>query len=255
MDDDEGGFGISYLGNWVEDDCSFLFFGEPSLDSVNELIKHRSDLELLEEYHFSYDDWQGGGLEHLRVHPFVIIPPWNADVAIKKGEIKILLDPGVVFGTGLHPTTRDCLKALAYVRKRESFSHVVDLGAGTGILSLAAANLGAKKVVAVDVNPLCVRTTRRNIALNRLEHIVRVEENDAGRFVTQGIDLLMANIHYEAMQEIMESACAGKIRWYILSGLMRSQARCMENRIKMNGLTIVKMWDHEMTWYTMLLRG
>lgn len=65
--------------------------------------------------------------------------------------IKIRLDPGVVFGNCLHPTTRDCLKALSLVAEMDPLDYVLDLGTGTGVLAVAAALLGAKRVVAVDL--------------------------------------------------------------------------------------------------------
>ena len=255
MEDDEGGMGSGYLGNWVEDDWSFLFFSAPCPKAIQQLLNKNRALVLLEDYHFTYEEWQGGGLVPIRIAPLVIVPPWDASFDVAGGESKIFLDPGVVFGTGLHPTTRDCLRALVDLRKRERFHYVVDLGTGTGILSLAAAKLGAKQVAAVDLNPLCVRTTRKNIESNCLEDVVRVEKSDARRFAAEGIDLLLANIHYEAMLEIVEKTCSGQIRWFILSGLMRSQFRRVKDHVREKGLTLIREWDHEMTWYTMLLRG
>lgn len=254
-EDDEGRFGSGYLGNWVEDDCSFLFFSEPCPKIIEQLLKKIPSLVLIEEYHFTYEEWQGGGLEPVRVWPFVIVPPWETSFETEAEEIKILLDPGVVFGTGLHPTTRDCLKALAFLCKSERLRNVLDLGTGTGILSLAAANLGAEHVLAVDLNPLCVRTARKNVSLNHLEDVVKVVEGDASRFTENGRDLIVANIHYEAMVPVIEKGLAHKTRWFVLSGLMRTQAGEIRDRMKTYGMESVKEWDHDMTWYTMLARG
>lgn len=252
MEDDEGGFGTGYLGNWVEDDTSFLFFSEPCSKIIQQLLKQTPSLVLLDDYHFTYEEWQGGGLEPIRIEPFVITPPWDTNFEVEAGEIKILLDPGVVFGTGLHPTTKDCLSALAYLRKHEKFKNVLDLGTGTGILSLAAGLLDAKGVLAVDLNPLCMKTARHNVEINHLENIIRVVKGSAEDFLDESYDLMIANIHYEVIEKIISSKGLERIGWVILSGLMRTQARNLKERMKECGLTLVYEWDYEMVWYTML---
>ena len=85
---------------------------------------------------------------------------WN------EGEILILLDPCVVFGTGYHPTTRSCLKALWNLYQKEKPATVLDLGTGTGILALAAVKWGARRVLTVDCNELAAETASRNVKLN-----------------------------------------------------------------------------------------
>ena len=83
-------------------------------------------------------------------------------------KLSILLDPGLVFGTGTHPTTRDCLDALELAAGSKKFNTVLDLGTGTGLLALAAAKLGSKGVVAADLNLLAAKTAERNVKLNHL---------------------------------------------------------------------------------------
>ncbi len=253
--EDEVIFGEGYLGNWVEDDCSFLFFSEPRPEVIQQLLKRTPFLTWLEDYHFTYEEWQGGGLDPFRIERFVIMPPWHPNFEVEPGETQILLDPGVVFGTGLHPTTRDCLRALAYLFRNEIIESVIDLGTGTGILSLAAAYLGAERVLAVDLNPLCVRTAQKNVSLNQLDGLVEVVEGDAGRIAEGGADLILANIHHEVMVQVLEKGIVQKTRWFVLSGLMRTQAGEIKERLKKCGLAPVKEWDHEMTWYTILARG
>ena len=252
--EDEAVFGERFIGRWIEDGSSFLFFSEPSRRKVDLLLCRRHDLSLLQEHRFTYDEWQGSFLEPLKVENLLIVPPWK-DVEAENGSIKVLLDPGVVFGSGLHPTTRDCLKALLRLTSIGHLGSVLDIGTGTGILALAAARLGAEKVAAVDLNPLCVNTAKRNVALNHLEQTIEVMEGKAEDFVGFPAQLVLANIHYDVMRKLMDQIEFQGKRWYILSGLMRSQARDIEARLPARRLKMEQAWDHEATWYTLLIRG
>lgn len=252
---DEANLGKAYLGNWIEGESSFLFFWLPSGKSVLRVLEDRSDLELVEEYHFTYEEWQGGGLEPFRIEHFLISAPWEDNAGAGQGETKILLDPGVVFGTGLHPTTRDCLRAMVYLQREGPFERVLDLGTGTGILALAAAFLGAGRVLAVDSNPLCVKTARRNVALNHLEGTIRVVEGNAEDLIFQDAELVTANIHHDVMAGLFKNNGFPDKKWLILSGLMRSQARDVKEALKKQRFYLAHEWDHEMTWYTLLARN
>jgi len=251
---EETTFGGSFLGNWVEEDTCFLFFKEPSEAIVWELLRKHSDLRLLENYHFSYEEWQGAFSEPLRIDRFLIVPPW-IDAVENPGETKILLDPGLVFGTGLHASTRDSLKALSYVHSRYDVKKVVDLGTGTGVLALASALLGAEHVLAVDLNPLCVKTTKNNVLLNHLESRIEVKEGKAEDFAEVPADLMLANIHWDVLKSLLAKEGFRKSPWIVLSGLMRTHARDLESDLARYGLRIVQAWEDEATWYTMLVNG
>ena len=252
--EEESSLGSSFLGNWVEEDTCFLFFSETSSGIVSELLKRHSELQLLESYHFSYEEWQGAFSEPLRIDRFLIVPPW-VEPAAGPGETKILLDPGIVFGTGLHASTRDSLKALSYVHSRSDIKKVVDLGTGTGVLALASALLGAQQVLAVDLNPLCVKTAKTNVQLNRLESRIEVKEGRAEDFAEIPADLMLANIHWDVLKSLLAKEGFRKSRWIVLSGLMRSHARDLDSDLTRYGLRIVKTWEDEATWYTMLVNG
>ena len=250
---DEKDLGVAFLGNWVEDDSAFLFFSEPSRDVVDTFLKSREELACIEEFYLSYEQWQGGVLEPIKIGPLIIVPPW-VEVEPKPRETRIILDPGVVFGTGLHPTTMDCLRALIYLKERQiRMNKVLDLGTGTGILSLVAGFLGADHVTAVDLNPLAVRTAKKNVLLNHLEEIINVIEGDAQDFVDKPVDLVMANIHYEVIKRLFGKSDFRDKNRYIISGLMRSQIRDLKIQVSGYGFQVVQEWDHEMTWYTLLL--
>ena len=187
----------------------------------------------------------------LRIENLLISPPWHRP-KFAEGTFSMILDPGVVFGNGLHPTTRDCLKALCFIREKSFLRRVVDLGTGTGILALAAAILGAEKVLAVDLNPLCVRTAAQNVILNGLEKKIEVFGGRAEDFVKDPVDLVIANIHYEVILNLLEKKGICDSDRLIISGLMRSQWREVIPELSKNRFGIVKEWDHEMTWFTIL---
>jgi len=249
---EESSLGQSFLGNWVEDDTCFLFFREPSEAIVSDLLERHSKLRLLENYHFSYEEWQGAFSEPLKIDRFLIVPPW-VNAAEAPGETKILLDPGLVFGTGLHASTRDSLKALSYVHSVFPVKKVVDLGTGTGVLALASALLGAQQVLAVDLNPLCIKTARKNVQWNHLEGRIEVKEGRAEDFAELEADLTLANIHWDVLKSLLAKEGFRKNPWIVLSGLMRSHARDLESDLARYGLRIVKAWEDEATWYTMLV--
>ena len=249
---DDAAFGDSYLGNWVEDGNSFLFFSEPSGNLVNQAINARPGLTVVDEFYFSYEDWQGGDAGPLRIEPFLILPPWGKEPADSDG-MKIILDPGVVFGNCLHPTTRHCLEALSRVFKTATMEKVLDLGTGTGILALAAARLGARETVAVDLNPLCVKTTEKNVKLNDLESSIQVLEGRAESVSWEPFDLIIANIHYEVLEKIiLKGAECGRRQKILFSGLMRTQYRNMKATLIRHGYALLGEWDHQMTWFTVL---
>lgn len=114
--------------------------------------------------------WKAGYVPQ-RIGRVVVVPSW-LDEPLARGEIALRLDPGMAFGTGLHPTTRGCLALLQEVDPMPP--HVLDVGSGSGILGLAALLLGAERVTAVDTDPLAVEATRANAATNGLSERMTV---------------------------------------------------------------------------------
>ncbi len=107
------------------------------------------------------DAWKSS-ITPIRVGAFLVRPTWSNAVA--DDAITIALDPGMAFGTGLHPTTQQCLEALGALRLEGA--RVLDVGTGSGILAIAAAKSGAREVVAVDTDPLAVRAAGENAERN-----------------------------------------------------------------------------------------
>jgi ribosomal protein L11 methyltransferase len=245
--------GPNFLGNWIEEGSSFLFFSRPSKELLQGIVDKNNRLRLVDEFHFTYEEWQGGKIKPLKISRFLIVPPWE-DGQEGHGEIKMLLDPGVVFGTSLHPTTRDCLLALVKIYENHQLNSVLDLGTGTGILAIGAALLGAERILAVDSNPLAVRTALLNVRLNGLEKKVKVREALAEGSIDHDFDLLVANIHYDIILKLIKAEGFLKKKCFILSGLMRSQVRDILFQLSKYPIEIVHEWSHNMTWHTILGR-
>jgi ribosomal protein L11 methyltransferase len=250
-DSDQNLLDDTFIGNWVEENSAFLFFSTPAEKQVADLVKYRSGLHLEDSYHFTYEDWQGGGLDTLKIGPFLVLSPWVKS-PVAEDFIKILLDPGVVFGNCLHPTTRTCLEALSMVGEQSSMGHVLDLGTGTGILAIAAVLLGADEALAVDFNPLCVKTAAGNIELNGLGDRVKAVQGKAEDFSEKRADLVVANIQHDVIRDFLQRYTPVVSQTLIISGQMRSQSRDLKMQLGRLGYHTVKEWDHDMTWFTIL---
>jgi ribosomal protein L11 methyltransferase len=143
------------------------------------------------------EDWLEGWRARftpIRSGPFFVRPSWSTAPAV---GIEIVLDPGMAFGTGLHPTTRQCLEAVGEIDLRGR--SVLDVGTGSGILAVGAAKRGAKPVVGVDVDPLAVRAAVENARRND----VRVEVREGSAADVHGtFDVVLANLVAEVLVRV-----------------------------------------------------
>jgi ribosomal protein L11 methyltransferase len=147
------------------------------------------------------EDWANEWKKHYRVQRIgeriVIVPSW-LDYTPQPDDILLNLDPGMAFGTGLHPTTRLCLQLLE--RKMQPSLTVLDVGTGSGILAIAAVRLGAAAVFALDNDPVAVDVARENVLRNGLSEQIVVELGSLGvadapvQGIEAGYQLIIANI-------------------------------------------------------------
>lgn len=132
----------------------------------------------------------------------VVKPSWEL-YEPEPGELILELDPGMAFGTGGHPTTRLCLEALE--ERVTPGSRVADIGTGSGILSIAAARLGAAEVFATDIDSLPRRIAGENIARNELTETVRILEMEEFDRLATGCQVVVANIVANTIVELAPS--------------------------------------------------
>lgn len=247
--------GRAFIGNWEEDNFSFLFFSETSGERVAKLLDTQPDLTLLDQFCMTYEEWQGGKIAAFEIGSFLISPPWErtpkSESEHRKSEI--LLDPGVVFGTGTHPTTHDCIEMLERVCCEENIESVLDLGTGTGLLALAAARLGCRHILALDFNFLAAKTAKKNVVLNGMEARVLTVQGRAENFMDYPADLMIANIHYDVMKQLIRSeGFLHKKKWFILSGLLRSEARDIAWKLSQHPVRILERRERDSVWHTFL---
>ncbi|BEP29684.1 50S ribosomal protein L11 methyltransferase [Helicovermis profundi] len=168
----------------------------------------------------------------------VIKPSWE-EYNSKKDEIVIEIDPGGAFGSGTHETTSMCVEFIEEYIKENSF--VFDIGCGSGILGISAAKLGAKKVIAGDIDSEAVRTTTENVRINNLENIVEVKEGDLMEVVKGKADIVVANIIAEviAMLSVNIHKFLNKDSVFIASGIINGKLDMVLSALKENGLVVL----------------
>ncbi|MBU2548799.1 MAG: 50S ribosomal protein L11 methyltransferase, partial [Proteobacteria bacterium] len=193
---ERGELGSGFLGFWIEGGYTFLFFSALADGEVERLLAAARGLELRYVHRMKYSQWQdGAGFAAFSVGPLAIVPAWE-EVPDKPGRRVVRIDPGLAFGFGGHPTTRACLEALVRIYSRERPARVLDLGAGTGVLALAAARLGATQALAVEYSHLAAETATGNVELNGLQDVVRVIRGRAEDHLDFQAELVMANLHF-----------------------------------------------------------
>ena len=195
------------------------------------------------------NDWANAWKAHfpvLRVGRRIVIRPTWRRHRRQPDDVVLALDPGMAFGTGLHPTTRLCLAALEELADRGmtgGSSRLLDVGCGSGILAIAAGLLGAGTVLAVDVDPIAVEATRTNVARNRLDRVVTTREGSVptgeGPF-----DLVLANLIAGLLVTLAEPlvdelAPGGAL---LASGIFHDRERDVAQAFAGRGLRVVKRW-------------
>ncbi len=200
------------------------------------------------------DEWKKYfGLQ--RIGRSIVVRPSWIDYQRNDADVVIEIDPGMAFGTGQHPTTAMCLRALEETVTQGTT--VLDIGCGSGILSIAAAKLGAARVTAVDIDAQAVAATQANVEANKIDTIAVFEgalEDEApfhGRF-----DLIVANISGLAIERLAPTltnrlTSGGCL---IASGFLEETVRTLRSALEAADLTVDRV-DEEGVWRTILARN
>lgn len=176
-----------------------------------------------------------------RVGQKIVVKPTWEDYENQEGNLVIELDPGMAFGTGTHETTSMCIRELEkYV---DGTKRVFDIGCGSGILAIAAAKLGAKEVVAGDLDEVAVKVSKENCELNNVSDKVVVKHGSLFEVVEGKADVIVANIIADIIKILANdiSKFLSKDGVFISSGIIHAKIDEVVEALEKNGFEIVEI--------------
>jgi ribosomal protein L11 methyltransferase len=224
---------------------------------IEEALWHLSQIHPLPPPEFrelAEEDWAHAWKKHyhvLRVGQRMVIKPSWQEYKLLPDDVVIELDPGMAFGTGLHPTTRMCLQALE--KHLEPGAKVLDLGTGSGILAIAAAKMGAGSVLALDNDPLAVKAAQANVKSNGVQNVVTVELGSLDR-ATGEFDLVLVNILARVIVELADQGLVDRVQptgLMIAAGLIEEQEAEVTAALSEHGLKTIER-RQEKDWVTLV---
>lgn len=239
----------SFLGETVEE----------IKESINNLILHNIDIgkNTVTISEVNEEEWSTAWKKYY--HPVkisekvTIVPTWEEYSPVHSDELIIELDPGMAFGTGTHPTTVMCIQALE--RTVVKGAKVIDVGTGSGVLSIAAALLGAEKVQALDLDAVAVNSARINVKLNKVHDRVTVAQNNLLAGLTEPADVIVANILAEVILRFTDAAAnlVKKGGYFITSGIILPKKQEVKDAMEKAGFEIVEVLQME-DWVAFISR-
>ncbi len=173
-----------------------------------------------------------------------IIPTWERYEPAAE-EVVLELDPGMAFGTGTHPTTAQSIRAIEqYINEQDV---VLDVGCGSGVLSIASGLLGASKVHAFDLDDVAVNSTKINAELNGLQELITVKQNNLLKSVDMKADMIVANILADIIVQFTDDA------WnnlkpdgvFITSGIIKEKHLAVQEALEEAGFRILEVNEME----------
>ena len=193
------------------------------------------------------EDWAKSWKRHFRpieIGPKLLIrPSWSRHRA-RRGQAVVVLDPGLSFGTGQHPTTGFCLKQLAGRRRAGAAQSFLDIGTGSGVLAIAAAKLGYAPIEAFDFDPEAVRTARAHAQRNHVLARIRFRQQDLTKLPCQNDKQysvicanLVANLLVEEQKRILARLAKGGL--LVLAGILKTEFRRVEKAYEHEGLALL----------------
>jgi ribosomal protein L11 methyltransferase len=216
-------------------------------ESINNLIIHNIDIGFnkVTISEVNEEEWATAWKKYY--HPVkisekvTIVPTWEIYTPVSSDELIIELDPGMAFGTGTHPTTVMCIQALE--RSVRPGDRVIDVGTGSGVLSIAAAMLGAEDVRAYDLDEVAVTSARLNIKLNKVSDKVTISQNNLLDGVEENTaDVVVANILAEVILRFTDDVARvvkpGGI--FIASGIIQQKKDQVKEGLVQSGFEITE---------------
>jgi len=230
---------------------------------IAEALWHLSQITPIPEPSFTWieeEDWAESWKEHFRPlsvgRRLVVVPAWLANDEPER--LPIVLEPGMAFGTGAHPSTRLCLEALE--ERVRPGDVVVDVGCGSGILGIAAARLGARRVLACDIDADAVAAARRGAELNGLTGTIEVFHGSvaeaAARLSQRKADVVLANILAPTLEALLRAGLIGLARRdgvIVLAGILSGQRDGVARAAEKAGLRLTAE-TAEGDWVALIFR-
>lgn len=169
-----------------------------------------------------------------------ITPVWEEYVPASEDELIIEMDPGMAFGTGTHPTTVLCIRAIENYLKPSD--RVYDVGTGTGILSIAAAKLGASQILAMDLDEVAVRSAQENIKINKCSEQITVKQNNLLDGIEEQVEVVVANILAEVIIRFTDDVERVLLPdgTFIASGIIKAREEDVKQALAASGLDVIE---------------
>ena len=204
--------------------------------------------------------WADAWRAHFRPVPvgrgLLVCPPWEVpEPALVCGRVVVLIEPGRAFGTGGHGSTKSCLELLERALTGKGVPHALDVGCGSGILAIAAAALGVRRVDAIDVDPDAVAATEENARRNGVADRVRASVAAVDEWAGPAAPLVLANL-LAAAHVTLAPTLAGLVApggSLIAGGLLSHEAPAVTGAFTTAGCWLVELVEHE-GWAALLLR-
>ena len=232
-----------------------LTFNDELRNSIKNNILNVSNLDkevlTFSEKEIAEKDWANEWKNYF--HPFkasnrfTIVPSWETYTKENSDELCIELDPGMAFGTGDHPTTSMCLKAIEeYVQPTDS---IIDVGTGSGILSIASHLVGVKRIKALDIDEMAVNVAKENFKKNRCEDAIEAVPGNLLKEEKEKYNIVIANILAHVIEEMIEDAYNTLFEegYFITSGIIEEKYEEIESHMKRVGFNIISV-EHDNGW-------